>query len=49
VLPRLLAHRTTSHLRIEWRTPFRKPLQIIVITVMSVISGTFPHTYRGFV
>jgi hypothetical protein len=26
-------------------TPFRKPLQFIVIIVMSVISGTFPDTY----
>jgi hypothetical protein len=30
----------------ECRTPFREPLQFIVIAVMSVISGTFPHTYR---
>jgi hypothetical protein len=26
---------------------FREPLQFIVIAVMSVMSGTFPHTY-GF-
>jgi hypothetical protein len=31
----------------ECRTPFREPLQFIVIAVMSVIGGTFPHTYRG--
>jgi hypothetical protein len=30
----------------ECRTPFREPLQFFVIAVMSVISGTFPHTYR---
>jgi hypothetical protein len=41
----LPAHHTTFHLRIEWRTPFRKPLQFIVIAVMSVIGGTFPDTY----
>jgi hypothetical protein len=28
--------------------PFREPLQFIVIAVMSVMSGTFPDTYRGF-
>jgi hypothetical protein len=28
--------------------PFRESLQFIVIAVMSVMSGTFPHTYRGF-
>jgi hypothetical protein len=32
--------------RREQRTPFRKPLQFIVIVVMNVISGTFPYTYR---
>ena len=32
----------------ECRTPFREPLQFIVIAVMSVMSGTFPDTYRGF-
>jgi hypothetical protein len=26
-------------------TPFREPLQFIVIAVMSVMSGTFPDTY----
>ena len=25
-----------------------EPLQFIVIIVMGVIGGTFPHTYRGF-
>ncbi len=32
----------------EWRTPFRKPLQFIVIAVMSVMRGTFPDTYGVF-
>jgi len=32
----------------ECHTPFREPLQLIVITVMSVMSGTFPHTYGVF-
>jgi hypothetical protein len=27
-------------------TPFREPLHFIVITVISVMSGAFPHTYR---
>jgi hypothetical protein len=44
----LPAHHTTFHLRIEWRTSFRKPLQFIVIAVMSVMRGTFPYTYRDF-
>ena len=39
------ARRTVSPLRREGRTPFREPLQFIVITVMSVIGSTFPHTY----
>ena len=26
-------------------TPFREPLQFIVIAVMSVMSSTFPYTY----
>jgi hypothetical protein len=29
----------------ECRTPFREPLQFIVIALMSVIGGTFPDTY----
>jgi hypothetical protein len=29
----------------EGRTPFREPLQFIVIAVMSVMSDTFPDTY----
>jgi hypothetical protein len=40
--PMLPAHRTVSA---ECRTPFREPLQFIVIAVMSVMSGTFPDTY----
>jgi hypothetical protein len=43
--PLLTAHHTTSHLRIECRTPFRELLHFIVIAVMSVMSGTFPDTY----
>jgi hypothetical protein len=46
VLPMLLAHRSMSRLRKECRHPFREPLQFIVIAVMSVMSGTFPDTYR---
>jgi hypothetical protein len=42
------AHHSISHLKIGCRHPIRKPLQFIVIAVMSVMSGTFPHTYRGF-
>jgi hypothetical protein len=30
----------------EGRTPFREPLRFIVMAVMSVMSGTFPDTYR---
>ena len=30
------------------RTPFREPLQFIVMSVMVVMSVAFPHTYRGF-
>jgi hypothetical protein len=32
----------------ECPTPFREPLQFIVIAVMSVMSGTFPDTYGLF-
>src|SRR4051812_24961824 len=32
----------------ECRTPFREPPRFIVIAVMSVMSGTFPHTYGLF-
>jgi hypothetical protein len=32
----------------ECRTPFREPLQFIVIAVMSVMSGTFPDTNGVF-
>jgi hypothetical protein len=37
--------------RADWfrgRTPFRKPLQFIVMSVTVVISSTFPHTYGVF-
>jgi hypothetical protein len=33
---------------LEGLLPFREPLHFIVIAVMSVMSGTFPDTYRGF-
>jgi hypothetical protein len=39
------AHRANSHLWKEWRTPFREPLQFIV---MSVMSGAFPDTNGVF-
>jgi hypothetical protein len=45
-LPLLPAHRTISHLQKECSQPFREPLQFIVIAVMSVMSATFPYTYR---
>ena len=48
VLPHVAAHRMISHLQKECGHPFREPLHFIVIAVMSVISGTFPDTYRGF-
>jgi len=32
----------------ECRTPFREPLQCIVIAIMSVMSGTFPYTNGVF-
>jgi hypothetical protein len=32
----------------ECPTPFREPLQFIVIAVTGVIRGTFPHTYGVF-
>ena len=44
--PMLPAHRTVSAR--EGPTPFREPLQFIVIAVMSVMSGTFPDTYGVF-
>jgi hypothetical protein len=47
VLPIFLAHRT-SPISGECPTPFREPLQFIVIAVMSVIRGTFPDTYGVF-
>ena len=43
--PLLPAPRTVARLRREWCTPFREPLQFIVITVMNVMSGTFSYTY----
>jgi hypothetical protein len=46
--PILLAHHSIYHLQKECRHPFREPLQFIVITVMSVMSGTFPDTYGVF-
>ena len=33
------------HLQKECRHPLREPLQFIVISVMSVMDGTFPDTY----
>jgi len=47
VLPMLLAHQTISHLR-SVPLPFRDPLHFIVMSVMGVISGAFPHTYGVF-
>src|SRR5215218_3043030 len=47
-LPILSAHHSIYHLKIGCRHPFRKSLQFIVISVMSVMSGTFPYTYRVF-
>jgi hypothetical protein len=38
VLPMLPARRTVSRLRKECPTPFREPLQFIVMSVMGVIS-----------
>jgi hypothetical protein len=32
----------------ERPTPFREPLQFIVMSAMGVISGTFPDTYGVF-
>jgi hypothetical protein len=46
--PHAPAHRTFSRLRRECRTPYREPLQFIVIAVTSVMSGTFPDTYGVF-
>ena len=46
--PYVPAHRTISHLQKECGHPFREPLQLIVIAVMSVISGTFPDTNGVF-
>ena len=45
VLPRLPP---ITHLPFPDRVPhpFREPLQFIVIAVMSVMSGTFPDTYK---
>jgi hypothetical protein len=37
-----------SRFRRQSHTPFREPLQFIVMSVIIVISGTFPHTYRVF-
>jgi hypothetical protein len=46
--PRLPVHHVITDLRKECRTPFRRPLHLIVMSVIIVISVTFPHTYRGF-
>jgi hypothetical protein len=37
-----------SRFRRECLTPFREPLQFIVMSVIVVISGSFPHTYEVF-
>jgi hypothetical protein len=42
------AHHSIYHLKIGCRHPFSKPLQFIVIAVMSVMRGPFPDTYRVF-
>jgi hypothetical protein len=42
------AHHSTFQFPRGCRTPFRKPLQFIVIAVMSVMSGTFPDTNGVF-
>jgi hypothetical protein len=47
-LPIRSTHHSIYHLKIGCRYPFRKPLQFIVITVMSVMRATFPDTYGGF-
>jgi hypothetical protein len=47
-LPILSAHHRIYHLKIGYRHPFRKPLQFIVMSVIGVIGGTFPYTYRVF-
>jgi hypothetical protein len=47
-LTMLPAHRTVSRLYSRVSHPIREPLQFIVIAVMSVMSGTFPDTYRVF-
>ena len=46
--PMLSARRIISWLQEECRHPFRISVQFIVMTVMSVTSGTFPDTYGGF-
>ncbi len=46
-LPMLPAHRTPpSRLWKECRTAFRETLRFIVMSVITVIRGTFPDTYR---
>jgi hypothetical protein len=37
-----------SRFRRVSHTPFREPPQFIVMSVMAVISGTFPYTYGVF-
>jgi hypothetical protein len=41
----LPAHIPLRDTTAEWRTPFRERPQFIVIAVIGVMSGTFPHTY----
>ena len=48
VLPMLPPIAPSLDLTAECRTPFREPLQFIVIAVMSVMSGTFPDTNGVF-
>jgi hypothetical protein len=48
VLPMLPLIAPSLDFTAECRTPFREPLQFIVIAVMSVMSGTFPDTYGVF-
>jgi hypothetical protein len=44
-LPMLLAHRTFSHPRKVSHAALRISLQLIVMSVMNVMIGTFPDTY----
>jgi hypothetical protein len=42
------AHHSTFQFPRGCRTPFREPLQFIVIAVMSVMRASFPDTYGGY-